>query len=302
MKKSGLGRGLGAFFDETNEVVGESVIEIPIDEIDPDLSQPRKRFAQEPLEQLAASIRSVGVLQPILVYAKEGRYTIIAGERRWRSSRLAGMSTIPAIVRDIDHVRRMEIALIENLQREDLNPLEEAAGIHRLMEDCGLTQQAVADRLGKSRSAVANTLRLLDMPPVIQELLREGRISAGHARAAAMSEGVQAQEKIAYMAAEGNWSVRQTEDAARKGVKTGVADIETSLSVQVAPEVREFLERFSQLFGTKVYMKSTRDGYGQVVLPYQGMADLERFDDVLQLIIHAMNEKQCASSDAHCLT
>jgi ParB family chromosome partitioning protein len=170
--KRALGKGIDVLFGDLGleQPAAEELVvrEIPLMEIDPNLEQPRKRFDQEGLEQLAQSIKEVGVIQPIAVYDNKGRYTIIAGERRWRAARVAGLTTIPALVKKLDRVQRMEIALIENIQREDLNPIETAAAISRLMEECGLTQEAVALKLGRSRSSVANLLRLLTLPEPLQ--------------------------------------------------------------------------------------------------------------------------------------
>ena len=177
-KKMGLGRGLSAILPDVEEVVesvdqvsesaapvpADAVAEIPVGDIDPNRNQPRKKFDDDALLALAESIRHNGVISPILVARDNGRYTIIAGERRWRAARLANLSTIPAIVREWDDIKRQEAALVENIQREDLNAIEEAQGISRLMNECALTQEAVAERLGRSRSAVANLLRLLNLP------------------------------------------------------------------------------------------------------------------------------------------
>jgi len=194
-KKMGLGRGLSAILPDVEEVVesvghfgsasvvpADAVVELPLGDIDPNRDQPRKKFDEEALSQLADSIRHSGVLSPILVARDGSRYTIIAGERRWRAARIAGIATIPAIVREWDDIKRQEAALIENIQRENLNPIEEAQGIFVLMNECALTQEAVAERLGRSRPAVANLLRLLGLPKAIQQSVIDGALSAGHAR------------------------------------------------------------------------------------------------------------------------
>ena len=196
--KAGLGRGLDALLGDFSDDLGtagaetsrpepaadgEAVLSVSLADIDPNRDQPRRRFDEAALEELADSIRAVGVLQPILCAKNGDRYTIIAGERRWRAARMAGLLEIPVIVRDWDETRRLEAALVENLQRDDLNPVEEAQGVQRLMDECGLTQEQTAERLGRSRPAVANLLRLLTLPVSIQDMLRDGRLSAGHARA-----------------------------------------------------------------------------------------------------------------------
>ena len=213
----GLGRGLGALLGEAAEEDQvsqqadsreERVTRIPIEQIDPNREQPRKRFDEAALNELAQSIQAVGVLQPIIVARQGDRYQIIAGERRYRASRLAGLHEIPAIVRDWDEQTRLEAALIENLQRDDLNPVEEAMGVKSLMEQAGLTQDKAAQRLGKSRPAVANLLRLLTLPASVLELISEGKLSAGHARAL-VTVDPKRQTPLANLAVQQGWSVRR---------------------------------------------------------------------------------------------
>ncbi|NLF28896.1 MAG: ParB/RepB/Spo0J family partition protein, partial [Clostridiales bacterium] len=208
----GLGRGLGALLGEAAEApespARDEIKALKLTDIDPNRAQPRERFDEGALRELAESIKSVGVLQPILVRQTGERYEIIAGERRYRASRLAGLSEIPAIVRDWDDQRRLEAALVENLQRDDLNPVEEATGVRKLMEAAGLTQERVAERIGKSRPAVANLLRLLTLPEDVQKMLVDGRLSAGHARALVTVDPSR-QTQLANLTVQQNWSVRQ---------------------------------------------------------------------------------------------
>ena len=217
---SGLGRGLDALIpsDETDPE-GESagiLRELSVDSVSPNPHQPRVHFEEESLTDLAASIREVGVLQPILVRPLGGgAYELIAGERRWRAAQLAGKTTVPAIIRTTDDLASVEQALIENLHRQDLTALEEAAAYQQLIEDFGLTHDSVAKRVGKSRATVSNTLRLMQLPPGIQHLLADGRISAGHARALLGTTDRAFQEHIARRAVEEHWSVRAVEDAVR---------------------------------------------------------------------------------------
>lgn len=292
VKKAGLGRGLSALLGETEDFVtpgseesapasGEAVVRLSLDSIDPNAEQPRKRFNQTALEQLAASIKAVGVLQPILVHKNGARYSIIAGERRWRAARLAGLSEIPAIVRDMETTMRYEAALIENLQRDDLNPVEEAMAVKGLMEQCGYTQEAVAERIGKSRPAVANLLRLLNLPEEILAMLEEGRLSAGHARALVTIEDRLMQLRLANLAAAQGWSVRQMEKicAAQNAPK---------------PEKKEKPERpaeFSQLenmarraFGTKAEIDGD-EKKGRLILRYYSQEDLQRIWDMLEAVL-----------------
>jgi ParB family chromosome partitioning protein len=214
-----LGKGLGALIPtgatETEE--DAQLRELPISQIEPNRYQPRAYFDEEQLVSLAASIRAVGVLQPVLVRpAGPDRFELIAGERRWRAARRAGLQTIPALVRQTEDVRSLEHALVENLHRQDLNPLEEAAAYQQLIEEFDHTQEEVAERVGKSRSAVANTLRLLHLPPSIQRMLQEGQLSAGHARALLGTPDRQFQEQLARRAVSENLTVRDVEEAVRQ--------------------------------------------------------------------------------------
>lgn len=196
--------------------------ELPIDDLIPNPNQPRVHFDEETLAELAASIREIGVLQPVLARAiPGGRFQLVAGERRWRAAKRAGLETIPAIVRATDDLSSIEQALVENLHRQDLTPLEEAAAFQQLIEDFGLTHEQVSTRVGKSRSAVTNTLRLMSLPPSIQHLLADGRLSAGHARALLASPDRQFQEELARSAVNEGWSVRSVEQAIRDRASVG---------------------------------------------------------------------------------
>ena len=216
-KDRGLGKGLGALLGDaalqTQE--GGSVL-LPIAQVEPGLKQPRKRFDQDALQDLADSIRTHGVIQPLTVRRlSSGYYQIIAGERRWRAAKLAGLAEVPAVIIEADDRKVMELGLIENLQREDLNPMEEAGGYQVLMDEYGLTQEEVAQRVGKSRPAVANALRLMALPDAVRALLEEGRLSAGHGRAILSAPPAQ-QKALAKRVVEGGLSVRQTEALAKR--------------------------------------------------------------------------------------
>lgn len=219
-RRSGLGRGLGALIP--SDLVSEdheAFRELPLSAIEPNRYQPREHFDEAGLVALSESIRELGVLQPVLVRPMEGdseRFELIAGERRWRAARKAGLSAIPAIVRTVTDTTSLEQALVENLHRADLNPLEEGAAYQQLMEDFGFTQEQVAARVGKSRPAVANTLRLLQLPATTQRLVAEGRLSAGHARALLGTADRTLQDELARLVIEENWSVRQLEEAVRR--------------------------------------------------------------------------------------
>ena len=288
----GLGRGLGALLGE--DVVSEAQEEaqlqttqpadpvdavrmLPIGQIDPNREQPRRSFDEDALKELAASIEAVGVLQPIIVAPSGDRFTIIAGERRYRASRLAGLDEIPAIVRDWDSQKRLEAALIENLQRDDLNPVEEAMGVRRLMDEAGLTQEKAAERLGKSRPAVANLLRLLTLPDSVRQLLVEGKLSAGHARAL-VTVDPRRQVQLANLTVQQGWSVRQLERICAQPVKEEGPKPRKAKDAQIG----ELENMARELFGTRVRLDGTTDS-GKITLFYYNSDDLQRIWDVLEM-------------------
>lgn len=281
-KFGGLGRGLGELLPELPEEEpqqsGDQVREINIVDIDPNREQPRKRFDEESLKQLAQSIEHSGVIQPILVYEKDGRYQLIAGERRWRAARLAGLTTIPALVRDYDRVKQLEVALIENIQREDLNPVEEAQAIRALMDECGLTQEAVAAQLGRSRPAVANLLRILTLPKEILAFVSQGTLSAGHARVLAGVEGRARQLALCKQALEHGWSVRELERAAQKE-EVRIPKRQTELPLELSTledTLRESLGLRATITGN---LKK-----GRIVLQYASADELEAFYEAIERI------------------
>lgn len=215
-KIGGLGRGLDALFAQNTLEDGVSTVTLPLDDILPNKEQPRKQFDEEALADLAASIAQHGVLQPLLVRPMpDGTYQLVAGERRWRASRMAGLTEVPVVVRDMDEQQAAELALIENLQREDLNPMEEALGYRTLMDSYGLTQEQTAQVVNKSRPAVANALRLLMLPEAVTDLVAAGKLSAGHARTVLAFEGAEAQIAAAHAAVERGLSVRELEKMAK---------------------------------------------------------------------------------------
>jgi ParB family transcriptional regulator, chromosome partitioning protein len=220
-RRSGLGKGLSSLIPPSGAALATgdepALVEIAVADIVPNPHQPRVHFDEETLAELASSIAQVGVLQPVLVRRVGERYQLIAGERRWRAARRAGLATVPAVVRTTDDVSAVEHALVENLHRQDLTPLEEAAAYQQLIEDFELTHDDVAQRVGKSRSAVTNTLRLLGLPPAVQHLLADGKLSAGHARALLGTPDRALQERLARQAAAEGWSVRTVEDWVRRG-------------------------------------------------------------------------------------
>ena len=280
-KTHGLGRGLDSLFPGTEEW-GTSIQEIPVGDLDTNPDQPRQTFDDESIAQLADSIRDQGVLQPLLVVPfNGGRYRIIAGERRYRASRLAGLETLPCIVKDIDVVRQMEIALIENLQREDLNPLEAAKGIQALMKQCGYTQEKVSTRLGKSRPAVANLLRMLTLPDEVTEMVRDGLLSAGHARVLAGLNSREEQIRLAHLAAGEGMSVRRLEQLA-SNVKAK-KPARKRKAVSLPAELNELQDKIRMKTGLKSTMTGTVSK-GKIVLQYSTREELERLNDVLDMI------------------
>ena len=215
-KIGGLGRGLDALFAQNTLEDGVSTVTLPLDEIVPNREQPRKQFDEEALADLSASIAQHGVLQPLLVRPMpDGTYQLVAGERRWRASRMAGLTEVPVVIRDMDEQQAAELALIENLQREDLNPMEEAIGYRTLMESYGMTQEQTAQVVNKSRPAVANALRLLQLPDAVADMVASGKLSAGHARTVLAFEGEEAQIAAARAAVDRGLSVRELEKMAK---------------------------------------------------------------------------------------
>lgn len=286
-RRSGLGKGLGALLPEAAQEApeGASLREVPIDQIQANRFQPRAAFDEEALASLAASIEALGVLQPILVRPSgEGSYELIAGERRWRAARSVGLTTIPALIRSVEDTGSLEQALVENLHREDLNPLEEAAGYQQLLDEFGLTQDAVAERVGRSRSAVTNTIRLLQLPPTIQQHVADRALSAGHARALLAIESARDQESLATRIVEDGLSVRETEDAVRRLVAAQYAGDDAAKPAgegSVRPAALLELEGLlSDHLDTRVHVSLTGKR-GRVVVEFATVEDLERIYRVM---------------------
>lgn len=278
----GLGRGLGALLGEDvvaqaqEEKKTDEVMSLPIRLVDPNREQPRRDFDEEALKELAQSIKAVGVIQPIIVCREGERYSIVAGERRYRAARLAGLEEIPAIVRDWENQTRLEAALIENLQRDDLNPIEEAMGVKKLMEETGLTQEAASERLGKSRPAVANLLRLLNLPENVIQMLRDGRLSAGHGRALVTVEPSK-QEKLAQLCAAQGWSVRQLEKICKA---TREETPEPEPKKKRDPQLKELENLARDTLGLRARLDGDMNS-GKIVLNYYSQDDLQRVWDAL---------------------
>ena len=285
LKDRGLGKGLGALLgDDALQSQEGGSLSLPISEVQPGLKQPRKRFDDESLADLADSIRTHGIIQPLTVRRlSSGYYQIIAGERRWRAAKLAGLHEVPAVIIEADDRTVMEFGLIENLQREDLNPIEEANGYKVLMDEYGLTQDEVAQRVGKSRPAVANALRLLALPDAVHLLLEEGRLSAGHARAILSAPDKELQKRLAQKVVQDGLSVRQTEALAKR-----LAKAQDLLDEEPAPAVPDFSiylraaeQDLSSRFGRKVHIINGKKK-GKVELEYYNTDDLNALLELLE--------------------
>ncbi len=279
--KRGLGRGLDALYDNTEAAEAEQkdLIELRISMIEPNHDQPRKDFDEDALITLSNSIAEHGIIQPIIVSPSEnGFYKIIAGERRWRAAKMAGLHEIPAIVRTYEKQKAAEVAMLENLQREDLNPIEEAEGYKNLMENFGLTQESLSRSLGKSRSAIANSVRILSLPQNIIDMVRNGLISEGHARTLLSIEDDAEKQRLAEEIINGKLSVRDTEKiAGEKKTAKKIAD-----KKEISPEIKEMEKRLSDNFGSKVKIITGRKK-GKIEIEYYGNDDFTRIMEKLGL-------------------
>lgn len=277
-KKTGLGKGLDALFGDVKieETMQENdtLRSLQVNEVEPNRDQPRKMFDQEALEGLAESIKTYGVIQPIVVTKKDNYYAIIAGERRWRASKIAGNKEIPAIIREDDDRKNKEIALIENIQREDLNAYEKAMAVRNLMDDYNLTQEQVAKKLGRSRSSIANTVRILNLNPDVLEFAKEGKLSEGHCKALMSITDPKKQYETAVRMIERGESVRQAEKKAKLKKKS------PGIDERYSAIYRQIEDSFQGFFGTKVKLDAGRRK-GKIVIEYNSNDDLER---ILNLI------------------
>lgn len=280
MIKKGLGRGLEALLPNTS-ISANDIQELKINDIEPSVEQPRKSFEEEALKSLAESIKSHGVVQPIIVTKDNERYKIIAGERRWRAARLAGLKTIPAILREYVGKKALEVALIENLQRQDLNAIEEAEALQRLAEEYKLKQEEIAASIGKSRSAVANSLRLLSLDDRVKKMVLEGRISGGHARTLVSIEDKEEQYQLAKELEKRNFSVRETENLLKtKNLLKKANQIKSNKTNFIEANISEKLRN---ILGTKVQMDAKKNK-GKIIIEYYGNEELDRILDLLYSI------------------
>src|SRR5947207_3501754 len=273
-QRKALGRGLSALLG-TSDLVTEQLREIDIDRILPNSHQPRKNFNEDGLNELADSIREHGVVQPIVVRAlDDGFFQLIAGERRWRASQRAGLIRIPAVVREANEHAALEIALIENLQREDLNPIEEAQAYNQLIVEFGMTQEEVARRVGKNRATIANMLRLLRLPPEVQQWLRENRLSTGHAKALLSLSDLNAILDSARKIIQGNYSVRQAEMLVAR-YSSGAQDGSETGAIVVDPNVKAAIHALEQALGTKVTVQES-NGKGKIEIHFFSFEEMNR--------------------------
>jgi len=296
--KKGLGKGLEALFSIYDEEVEKTenkneikkkdtqvttqvsgVTEISINEIEPNPNQPRKIFDEEALKELSNSIKNHGVIQPLVVNKTDDGYMIIAGERRWRASKLAGLDTVPCVVKNYTEKQIKEIALIENLQREDLNPIEAARAIKLLMEEYNFTQEIVADRIGISRSNVANLLRLLSLFPEVVKLVEDGRLSAGHARCLVVITDYNTQLKLANQASDNKMSVRDLEKAVKNYLNPKKV---TNQTASQSIELKELVNEMQRVFATKVSVIGN-DKKGRIYIDYYSRDDLDRISELIEL-------------------
>lgn len=298
MRKRGLGRGLSDLLSGEALSQSRAVIEVPLTEIEPNPNQPRQDFNEDTLEELTLSIEMHGVLQPIIVRRTGATYQIVAGERRWRAAKRAGLQTVPCLVQDADDAQALELAMIENLQRNDLGALEAARGYRMLIQDFGLTQEEVAQRVGKSRSAVANTLRLLELPDYVQAHLREGRLSEGHGRALLplVSQAEQLEGALGRVVEEG-LNVRETERLVRETLNPTVNEAEElevapteprarrpSQDLARDPHVAAAEQRLQMALATKIAIRPAAKRGGVIHIRYYEQDDLERLIALLEMI------------------
>ncbi len=293
--KGGLGRGLGALLPEYEEIIDthsghDGIVELELEQIFPNPDQPRKTFDEDKLIDLAESITEHGVLQPIIVTPRDGKYMIIAGERRFRASSRAGLKTIPSLIRELDDEKIMELALIENVQRDDLSPIEEARAYDVLQTKYGYTQEKLAKRMGKSRSAIANSTRLLALPEDVQQMVQDGKLTVGHVRPMLGIDIPEWQSSFAHEIYQNNLSVREVEQMVKNAISEGKVTWEDEVVLfqnkqkykKLPPELRTLQDQLAERLSTKVNIKKNRDGSGKLVIEYYTEEDLKRIFDALQ--------------------
>jgi ParB family transcriptional regulator, chromosome partitioning protein len=279
MNRKALGRGLSALLGEEKEKeANDNFLEIDVDLIEPNSQQPRTRFTEDNLEELAQSIRANGLVQPIIVRKRNGVYELVAGERRWRASQRAGLQKIPAIIKDVENDKLLELALIENIQRQELNPIEEARAYKKLIDTVGLTQEMVAERVGKNRTFITNYLRLLKLPDDILNLVSEEKLSAGHARALLMIDNSESQRRLARNIIEMGMSVRETEKAVKRAARGQGEVVENKrVKAQLSANLKAAEMKLRRRYATQVkILPDGRGTGGKIELEYYSEADLDR--------------------------
>jgi ParB family transcriptional regulator, chromosome partitioning protein len=286
MARQPLGRGLSALLGEEKPYAaggGEGAREIDIDLIEPNPEQPRTRFSEANLDELARSIRSNGIVQPIVVRRVGNRYQIVAGERRWRAAQRAELHRVPAVVREVADDKLLELALIENIQRQELNPIEEARAYRKLIDSIGLTQESVAEQVGKERTVITTSLRLLRLPEDLQICIEEGRLSAGHGRALLMSDDPEVQKNVAKAAMANGWSVRETERAVKRARSSPKASSQTKTApVEPDANVKAAQTKLMRALNTNVKIHPGKKGPGgKIEIEYYSMDDLDRIYQLL---------------------
>jgi len=281
MNRKALGRGLGALLSSDRTIdLGPEPSEVDVDSIVPGPMQPRTSFDEGSLQSLADSIRAHGIVQPLLVRRRGDGYELVAGERRWRAAKLAGVSRVPVVIKDVPDESLLEIALIENIQREDLNPIEEAQAYKKLIENVGLTQEALASRVGRDRSYITNYLRLLRLPDDLQQLVKEGRLSTGHARTLLGLSHIDLQRRVARQIIDGGLSVRATEHLVHKVIEQKPARTPAAPRA-VDPNVQAAETKLRRALGTQVKILQAADGRGKLEISFFNTQDLDRLYNVL---------------------
>lgn len=289
MPRKALGRGLSSLLGDDKPTAietstgGASSLEVDIELVEPNSEQPRTRFAEEALEELAQSIKANGIIQPIVVRSIGGRYQIVAGERRWRAAQRAGVHRVPVVVKDVSDEKLLELALIENIQRHDLNPVEEARAYRKLIDSIGLTQEQVAERVGKSRNIIATSMRILRLPAEVLKMVEEEKLSTGHARALLMTDDAAAQKRLAKVIVEMNLSVREAEKAAKR-VHKGEKEPEKKKAAPVVtdPNVRAAEVKLQRHLGSSVKIKPIQgEKAGRIEIEFYTLTDLDRIYDLI---------------------
>jgi ParB family chromosome partitioning protein len=273
-RRAGIGRGLAAILPEADSADAGELRELPVELVKPNPSQPRTRFDQEALDSLASSIQASGVVQPLLVRPlHDGSYELVAGERRWRAARQAGLERVPAVVRDSEQTERLQLALIENMVREDLNPIEEARACAALVDELGVSKEELGRRVGRSRPAVSNLIRLLDLPDEAVALLERGELSEGHGRALLAARGNDVRRRLAREAAKHGWSVRETENRSKLASQPNPRPTPSKLDAEEAAALRDAADRLESALGHEVRVRPRKGGEVAVEIRFEDIEE-----------------------------